>query len=237
VESFRVEVGAPERSVTALVYRADEPIGATLLLAHGAGVSQRHRFMTDMAARIARRGIDVVTFDFLYMEEGRKMPDRTALLESTWRAVLGAVRARVGLPTAKLFIGGKSMGGRMATNIAAQDPALAVNGLVLLGYPLHPTGKPKVRRDEHLPRIRVPLLFVQGSRDELGTAAEVTAVAKKLKRARVHVVIDGDHSLALPRRAGDDAQEEALSGAAEAILAFVRGESPKKKKAKRRTTS
>ena len=116
-ESFTFEV-ATHGATTALVYRASEPIGSTLILAHGAGAAQSHPFMIDMATRIAKRGVDVVTFNFLYTEHGRKMPDRSDLLESCWHAVIASVRARGGLPTERLFCGGKSMGGRIVSNIA-----------------------------------------------------------------------------------------------------------------------
>lgn len=218
--SFSFEVGALGRA-SAFVYRARDPQKVTLILAHGAGAPQTHPFMIDMASRLAARGIDVVTFNFLYTEQGRKLPDRTETLEATWRAAIASVRARGGLPTERLFIGGKSMGGRMASHIAAADEGLVLSGLVLLGYPLHPPKKPKVRRDEHLPRIGIPVLFVQGTRDELGTAKEIVAVAKTMRDARVHAVEGGDHSLALLRREGAEAQENALTRAADAIAAFT----------------
>ncbi len=219
--SFSFEIGALG-SVTARVYRARDPREVTLVLAHGAGAPQTHPFMIDMAGRLSSRGIDVVTFDFLYAAQGRKLPDRTETLEATWRAAIASVRARGGLPTERLFIGGKSMGGRIASHIAAAGEGLVLSGLVLLGYPLHPPKKPKVRRDEHLPRVAIPVLFVQGTRDELGTAKEMIAVAKKMPDARVYAVEGGDHSLALLRREGAEAQEKALGGAADAIAAFTR---------------
>jgi predicted alpha/beta-hydrolase family hydrolase len=203
--------------------RAAEPAKATLVLGHGAGAAQTHPFMVDIAKRISARGVDVVTFNFLYTEQGRKMPDRTNVLEACWHAVIASVRARGGLPTERLFCGGKSMGGRIVSNIAASPAGegLTLSGLVFLGYPLHPPGKPKVRRDEHLPRIPFPMLFVQGSRDELGNAAEVRRVAKRLPNATVHVVEGGDHSLRLLARDGKARQEAQLEAAADAIAAFV----------------
>jgi predicted alpha/beta-hydrolase family hydrolase len=212
-------------ATTALVYRASEPIGSTLILAHGAGAAQTHPFLIDMATRIAKRGVDVVTFNFLYTEHGRKMPDRSDLLEACWHAAIASVRARGGLPTERLFCGGKSMGGRIASNIAvsAAGEGLTLSGLVFLGYPLHPAHKPKVRRDEHLPRVPFPMLFVQGSRDALGNAAEIRKVVRRLPHASLHVVEGGDHSLALLKREGGaDAQDNALDEAADAIVAFVR---------------
>ncbi|HEY8075190.1 MAG TPA: alpha/beta family hydrolase [Labilithrix sp.] len=217
-ESFQFDVG--ERgTTTALVYRAKDPIEATLLLAHGAGASQTHPFLVGMAKRIAARGVDVVTFNFLYTEREKRVPDRNDTLEACWRATIASVRARGGLPTEHLFCGGKSMGGRIASQVAAAHEGLTLSGLVFLGYPLHPMGKPRVRRDEHLPRIPFPMLFVQGSRDELGTADEIRAVAKKLPNASVYVVEGGDHSLALRKKDGDT--ESALDAAADAIAKFT----------------
>lgn len=220
-EGFTFEVGT-HGETTARVYRAKEPMPATLILAHGAGAGQSHPFMIDMATRLASRGIDVVTFDFLYMTRGKKLPDRNETLEATWQAAIAATRARGGLPIERLFIGGKSMGGRIASQIAAGSGAPRVAGLVFLGYPLHPPKKPQLRRDAHLPRVAVPMLFVQGTRDLFGTAKELRALAKKLPRASLHAVEGGDHSLTVPRREGPKAQEEALAVAAKAITTFVR---------------
>lgn len=220
--SFKFEVGS-HGPVTALVYRAKDPKRATLVLAHGAGAPQTHPFMVDMAKRVSARGVDVVTFNFVYTERGRKMPDRNELLEACWRAAIASVRARVGLPTSRLVIGGKSMGGRIASQIAASADGSTFDGLVLLGYPLHPPGKPKVRRDEHLPKIPIPTLFVQGTRDDFGTPREIAALVKKMQDARLHRVDGGDHSLALLKREGAERQEKALASAADDITQFVLG--------------
>ena len=195
---------------------------STLILAHGAGAPRTHPFMTGIAVRLAKLGVDVVTFNFLYAEAGKKMPDRVELLEATWRAAIATVRARVGLPSERLFIGGKSMGGRIATRIAAADEGLVLEGVVLLGYPLHPPGKPTSRRDEIL-GVNQPMLVIQGTRDTFGTAAEMTQMVTGLDRARVHTVSGGEHSLNLPRSDGADAHERALSEAAAAIAVFMRG--------------
>lgn len=219
--SFEFDVGA-HGSTTARVYRAKDPVDATLILGHGAGAPQTHPFMVDIAERLSSRGIDVVTFDFLYMTAGRKLPDRTNVLEATWQAAIASVRARSGLGATRFFIGGKSMGGRIASHVAAADRSLKLSGLVFLGYPLHPIDKPKVRRDEHLPRIPFRMLFVQGSRDELGNEKEMRALVKTLSHSTLYVVKGGDHSLALPKKEGAEAQEAALEGAADAILSFVK---------------
>jgi uncharacterized protein len=223
-ERFTFDV-AGKGETSALVYYADarakEPIEATLLLAHGAGAPQTHPFMVAMARRLAERGMDVVTFDFLYTANGRKFPDRNDVLESCWRAAIASVRARVGLRTARLFIGGKSMGGRIASQVAAAGDGLTLSGLVLLGYPLHPPKKPKTRRDAHLGRVPFPMLFVQGSRDAFGDEAEMTTLARSLPDARLFVVPGGDHSFAISKREGAERQEQVLAAAADAIARFV----------------
>jgi uncharacterized protein len=231
---FTFDVGA-HGTVSGAIYRAPTPLHATLILAHGAGVPRTHPFMTDMAARLASKGVDVVTFNFLYSEAGRKMPDRVELLEACWRAAIATVRARGGLPTERLFIGGKSMGGRIGARIAGASDGLVLSGLVLLGYPLHPPGKPLAIRSELL-EVKLPMLVVQGTRDELGTPAEV---ARVLKRGgppfALHVVDEGDHSFALPKARGEAAQERAFDEIASAIAAFVGGAaSPRVAPSKRR---
>lgn len=221
--TFEFDVG-DRGSTTARVYRAHEPIAATLVLAHGAGAPQTHPFMIDVAQRIAKRGVDVVTFDFLYRANGRKLPDRNEVLEATWRSAIANVRAREGLPVARLFIGGKSMGGRIASQVAAARDVPRIAGVVMLGFPLHPPGKPNVRRDAHLSSVPCRMLFVQGSRDAFGDAKEIAALVRRLPRAQLHLVDGGDHSLALPKRAAPDgAQDAALDAVADAVARFVRG--------------
>jgi len=185
-------------TTTAIVYRGG---GAALVLGHGAGAGQRSPFMMDFARALAARGVDAVTFNFPYTEQRRRIPDRGPVLEDCYRAVVAAVREHVDSAREHLFIGGKSMGGRIATQIAAADPDLAVAGLVLLGYPLHPPGRPQVRRDAHLPAIRRPVLVVQGARDTFGTPPEFEPVLRAMKPPPVlHVVPEGDHSFKTPRR-------------------------------------
>jgi predicted alpha/beta-hydrolase family hydrolase len=205
---FPVAVGtsppAPAaQATTARVYRAPSA-HAGLVLAHGAGAPQSHPWMVKAARALSARGLDVVTFDFLYTAARRRAPDRPPVLEETWRAVLGAVRARDDVKTDRLFIGGKSMGGRIATQVAAAGDAGDIRGLVLLGYPLHPPGKPSQLRVAHLPRLKVPALFVQGSRDTFGTPEELAPfVAGLPEGSRVQVIEGGDHSFTRPRSAGE----------------------------------
>jgi predicted alpha/beta-hydrolase family hydrolase len=189
-------------TTTAFVYRAwDHPIGASLILGHGAGAGQCSVFMVDTARALSALGLDVITFNFLYAEQGRRIPDRAAVLEACYRDTIAAARSHVASAAAHLFIGGKSMGGRMATHVAAADPELPIDGLVLLGYPLHPPGRPDQKRDKHLPSIHRPMLVVQGSRDAFGLPAELMPVLQQITpRPALEIVNDGDHSFKLPRK-------------------------------------
>ena len=192
-----LEAGA----TTALAYTADSPAFAALVLGHGAGAGQRSTFMVDFARAISALGVDVITFNFPYTEQRRRIPDRAPVLEACYRAVIASVHAQ--LPAAKraLFIGGKSMGGRIATQVAAADATLPIAGLVLLGYPLHPPGRPTERRDKHLPAVGRPMLFVQGARDAFGAPAELAPIVETIgPSATIHVVAGGDHSLKLARK-------------------------------------
>ena len=207
-------------ATTAVVYPA-ERAAATLILGHGAGAGQRSAFMVDFATALSSMGVDVVTFNFLYTEQGRKIPDRAPALEACYRSVIDAVRAAVDTARRALFIGGKSMGGRIATQVAAADPQLRIAGLVLLGYPLHPPGRPTERRDKHLPAIARPMLFVQGTRDAFGTPDELGAVLGTINPAPLmHVVERGDHSFKLSRK--DPAAQAAIyADVQRAIVTFV----------------
>lgn len=178
------------------VYRSRSPVAA-LVVAHGAGGGQKTAFMVRTAEGLAARGIVAATFDFPYMSAGKRVPDKAPVLEAAWRVAIDNARER--MPGVPLFIGGKSMGGRIASHVASQGcPGLA--GLVFLGYPLHPPGKPDPRRDAHLPAIAEPMLFVQGSRDAFGTSAEIRALVPKLRRATLHEVPGGDHSFKVSGR-------------------------------------
>ena len=206
--SIKLETGA----TTALVYPAQgQTIDRTLIVAHGAGAGQQSAFIVGFAHAIAALGANVVTFNFLYTEQKRRIPDRAPVLEACYNAVIAAVREHVIGSADPLFIGGKSMGGRIATQVAAADPDLAIDGLVLLGYPLHPPGKPDQLRDKHLPLVRRPMLFVQGSRDAFGTPVELEPILAALKpRPVLHVVSGGDHSFKVPSR-GRDTQGEVFA--------------------------
>lgn len=220
-ESIRVVV-APA-AVTALRYPATAPAAPlTLVLGHGAGAPQTSPFMVDFAQALAHRGFTTVTFNFPYMEAGRRLPDRSSTLEACFRAVIAAVRGRPDAGAGRLVIGGKSLGGRMASHVAAaglEDLA----GLVFLGYPLHPPGQPEKLRAEHLARIPRPMLFVQGDRDAFGTPEELAPILAPLGPAvAVHVVAGGDHSFKVPKR-GPVPQAQVFARVQDEIAGWLRG--------------
>jgi predicted alpha/beta-hydrolase family hydrolase len=216
-EEFEFELGAA--STSAIRYRGPEA-RATLVLAHGAGAPQRHPWMVAMARAISNHPLDVVTFDFLYAHAKRRVPDRLHVLEATWRAALAAVRAQTQTAAQPLFVGGKSMGGRIATQVAAQGGFGQISGVVLLGYPLHPPGKPERLRAAHLPKVAVPMLFVQGSRDAFGTLAELTPIVASLPTGGTLLAIEGaDHSLA-PAKRGPESLPDVMERVAREIARF-----------------
>jgi predicted alpha/beta-hydrolase family hydrolase len=210
-------------SVTALLYASPKKqrAGVTLILGHGAGAGQLHPFMRLFAAGLAERGIDTLTFNFAYMEQRRSVPDPKAKLEACYQAVIDAALKHKKLKGNRLAIGGKSMGGRIASQVAAQpEGADDIAALVFLGYPLHPPGRPDKLRDAHLPDIKVPMLFVQGSRDTFGTPDELCAVFKKHQlKPTLHVVEGGDHSLKVPKSLGP--QEQVYASTMDTIAGWL----------------
>lgn len=189
-------------------YPAEGSADAVLVLGHGAGAGQKHPFMVATAKGLAARRISVVTFDFPYMRARRSVPDKAPILEQSFRDVLDATREWAGRTA--MFLGGKSMGGRMATHLGAQG-VTGVQGIIALGYPLHPPGRPDKPRTEHLPSIRVPVLIVQGERDTFGTPSELEPVIATMEtKVTLHVVAGGDHSLTIRGRKKDDAFAEVL---------------------------
>jgi predicted alpha/beta-hydrolase family hydrolase len=195
---------APYGSVTALAYpaAAAERAAVTLILAHGAGAGQASGFMVAFATALAGRGVDTLTFNFLYTEKRRRVPDPKQKLEDCYRAVIEHARGHPGFAGNRLAIGGKSMGGRIASQVAAQG-ASDLAGLVFLGYPLHPPGKPQQLRDRHLGAITAPMLFLQGARDAFGTPEELRPILARLTAPwELSVVDTGDHSFKVPKSAG-----------------------------------
>jgi predicted alpha/beta-hydrolase family hydrolase len=201
-------------SVSALIVRpAEAAMG--YVLAHGAGAGMRHAFLEAVAARAAARGIATFRYQFPYMEAKRGRPDRPDVAVTTVRAAVGAAAAH--LDPLPLIAGGKSFGARMTSTAAAEAPLRGVRGLAFLGFPLHAPGKPGTARAEHLDRVGVPMLFLQGTRDEFADLALLEPVVRRLgERATLHRVEGGDHSFRVPKRAGRSA-EEVLDELADAL--------------------
>jgi len=210
-------------AVSALRYAASDPQAPVLVLAHGAGAPQQSTFMVAFAKAMQAREVTAVTFNFLYTEQRRRVPDRAPVLEATWRAAIEHLVSTRASGTA-LVIGGKSMGGRIASHVLtdAAHPQNEVAGLVLLGYPLHPPGQPDKLRSAHLPALRADTLVVQGSDDAFGAEHEVrTAFAAVPARVDWLVVPGGDHSFKVPRRMGRSS-EEVFNGVYDRVAAWVR---------------
>jgi predicted alpha/beta-hydrolase family hydrolase len=198
-------------------YTAADAI-ACFVIAHGAGAGQASPFMTKFARGMVERGISAATFDFPYMRDRRKVPDKAEVLEACWRDAIGAARKEFG--EVPLYIGGKSMGGRIASQVAAGDhPPIA--GLIYLGYPLHPPGKPQQLRDAHLPKIAEPMLFVQGSRDAFGTVEEITALLPRLQHATIVEIAGGDHSFKVSGRGRTP--DQVMTEVMDAVAEWIRG--------------
>lgn len=171
-----------------------------VILAHGAGTDMRSPFVSAMHIGLARAGYVAVKFNFPYTEARRRVPDPRPVLERCYRAVVEAIAHDPQLAPRWIAIGGKSLGGRIASYLAAGGAA--VRALVLLGYPLHPAGKPDQLRADHLLDIPMPILFAQGTRDALCDMALLRPVLQRLPRATLYTVEGGDHSFRVPRRTG-----------------------------------
>jgi predicted alpha/beta-hydrolase family hydrolase len=174
---------------------------AGYVLAHGAGAGMTHPFMAAVADGLYARGVATLRYQFPYMEHGSKRPDRPPLAHATIRAaVAAAIRLTPKLP---LFAGGKSFGARMTSQAQADTPLPNVRGLAFLGFPLHPAGKPSDERAPHLANVRIPMLFLQGSRDTLAEPELLTRVIQRLSaNVTLHMVEHADHSFHVPVRSG-----------------------------------
>jgi uncharacterized protein len=176
-------------------------VRACYVLAHGAGAGMNHPFMSAVARGLADRGIATLRYQFPYMDKGSKRPDPPKVAHATVReAVAEAARRLPGVP---LFAGGKSFGGRMTAQAQALEPLEGVRGLAFLGFPLHAAGKPSDERAAHLADVRVPMLFLQGTRDDLADLALLRPIVKALgARATLETFDDADHSFHVPARTG-----------------------------------
>ena len=195
------------------------------VLAHGAGAGMRHPFLESISEALAGRGAATLRYEFRYMEERRNRPDSPAVAAERVREAVA--HARVEWPGLPLIAGGKSFGGRMTSMAQAERPLEGVAGLAFLGFPLHPPGKPSVARAEHLFQVQVPMLFLQGTRDEFARLDLLTGVCEQLgPRATLHLIEDGDHSFKVPKRSGRTA-EQVMGELAEVIVAWGQRSRPR----------
>lgn len=192
-----------------------------LALAHGAGAGMRHPFLTALARELAEAQVATLRYQFPYMEQQRRVPDTPSVLTATVRA---AVRAAAGAaPELPLLAGGKSLGGRMTSTAAAQKPLEGVCGIVFFGFPQHPPNRPGTKRAEHLARVGVPMLFLQGTRDTLANLDLLRPVCAGLEsRATLRVIAEADHSFHVLKRSGKN-DAEIVRELAQAVASWAEG--------------
>ncbi len=210
-QDIRFTVSQSSGEVSAVLMRPPNALWL-MVLAHGAGAGIQHAFMTGIAQSLAKHGISSFRYQFPYMEQGKRAPSPQSTLLETVRSAVTAAREYGGdLP---LLAGGKSLGGRMTSIAASQGLLPDVQGIVFFGFPLHAPGKPSNERGEHLFKIRLPMLFLQGTRDKLADLALLRPICDRLQlkaHARLHVIDGADHSFHVPKRSGrtdEDVLEE-----------------------------
>jgi uncharacterized protein len=219
-----IRLSVEKESVSGLLRTPANP-RAVYVLAHGAGAGMTHPFLTAVASGIEERSIATLRYQFPYMEKKSKHPDRPELAHKTVRAAAAeALRLSPKLP---LFAGGKSFGGRMTSQAQALMPMPGVRGLIFLGFPLHPVGRPSQERAKHLFDVRLPMLFLQGTRDALAELAELRPVCKALgKRAELALIEDADHSFHVPAKSGRK-ESDVRNAMLDAIARWIISLSPK----------
>ncbi len=208
-----VTIALPSGGSTSGLLQLPAKPQACYVFAHGAGAGMDHAFMAAMAQGLAERGIATLRFNFPFMEQGSKRPDSPAVAQAAVRAAVAEASRR--LPGVPLFAGGKSFGGRMTTQAQALEPLPGVRGIALVGFPLHPAGKPSTERAAHLSDVKIPMLFLQGTRDGLADLELITQTTAQLgKRASLHVVEGADHAFHVLVRSGrnDEQVREELLG-------------------------
>ena len=203
-EELRITIDG-EAEVGGLLTRPASPVAA-YVFGHGAGAGMAHHFMADAAAGLAAHGVATLRYNFPYMEKGSRRPDVPKVAQACVRAAVAEAAKRLaGLP---LFAGGKSFGGRMSSQAQAAQPLPGVKGLVFFGFPLHPAGEPSIERAKHLAMVELPMLFLQGTRDELADLDLIRSVTERLgEKATLKTFEDADHSFHVRAKSGwNDAQ-------------------------------
>ncbi len=223
IKTEKFSISVPEKGEVSAISLIPEEYQSALIIAHGAGKDMASDFICRLHQGIAEQRILTVKFNFPYMEQGRKAPDRATVLESTWNAVIDRVLEDTGLDRKKLFLSGKSMGGRYATMIAAKPQE--VGGIILYGYPLHAPGKTDKPRFEHLKNITAPMLFFQGTRDSLCKLEVLEPILSDLNPSpRLHIIEGGDHSfkvLKKLKRSEDEVFTELISESSQWINSLI----------------
>jgi predicted alpha/beta-hydrolase family hydrolase len=206
-------------AVSALLQRPPDA-AALYVMAHGAGADMRHRFMQAMADELAAVGVATLRFNFPYLEQGRRSPDPQPVLEAYVRSVCSEAHALA--PDLPLYAGGKSMGGRMTSSAAAREALEGVRGIIFLGFPLHAPNRPGRDRAAHLFQVTAPMLFLQGTRDDLAKLDLMREVCTELgDRATLHIVEGADHSFEVRKSAGTTS-DEVRAALAERIASWIR---------------
>jgi|ERR1043166_8029952 predicted alpha/beta-hydrolase family hydrolase len=200
-----ISISVNEGQRVSSLLQAPSAAHACYVLAHGAGAGMTHPFLTTIADGLAERGIATLRYQFPYMEQRSKRPDTPKVAQATVRAAVLEASRRV--PKLALFAGGKSFGGRMTSQAQAASPLPGVRGLVFLGFPLHPPGQPSDARAKHLLDVEIPLLFLQGTRDQFAELQLLEPLCKKLSHATLTLFQDADHSFHVPARTGRNDSE------------------------------
>jgi uncharacterized protein len=216
-QARRLQIGAGQQQSVSSILLVPTRSRACLVLAHGAGAGMSHPFMIAAAAGLYHRGIATLRYQFPYMERGSRRPDPPAVAQATVRAAVDEANRLS--PQTPLFAGGKSFGGRMTSQAQAASPLSRVRGLVFLGFPLHPAGKPSASRAEHLDKVHIPMLFLQGDRDALADPILIAQIVEK-QRAALVVFPGADHSFHVLARSGLT-DEKVMAALLDALVAWI----------------
>jgi predicted alpha/beta-hydrolase family hydrolase len=204
-QSFLIPVSDSIGSVSAELMVPEKPI-AVMTLAHGAGAGMKHRFMIALSKALAEKNIGTLRFNFPYMEQNKKRPDMPAVAEKTVGAAITALQKRY--PTLPLFVSGKSFGGRMSSHYLSKNEIAGVKGIIFYGFPLHPAGNPSTDRAAHLKNIKLPMYFLQGTKDALATEELIKGVCKDLPTEKLEKIEGADHGFMISRKERIDILQE-----------------------------